>query len=105
MSRTCRRRRHRYEYRWVLCDRENSPLFGAPLLLDRHSQAGRRAIARFHSDNEVTMRSTAPRWYRKVFDRRLRTFNDRQLRRWLADPDYDPVFEPNHRHSANWAWW
>lgn len=73
MSRTYRRRRHRYEYRWVLRDWKNSPLPGALLLLNRHSQAGRRAIARFHSDSEVTLRSTAPRWYRKIFDHRLRT--------------------------------
>ena len=61
MSRTYRRRRHRYEYRWVLRDGKNSPLFGPPLLLERHSAEGRRAIARFHSDSEITLRSTAPR--------------------------------------------
>lgn len=105
MSRTYRRRRHRYEYRWVLRDWKNSSLPGALLLLNRHSQAGRRAIARFHSDSEVTLRSTAPRWYRKIFDHRLRTFNDHELRCWRADPGYDPVFEPNHRHRANWSWW
>jgi len=42
---------------------------------------------------EVTMRSSAPRWYRREFDHRLRTLNDRQLRRWLADPSYDPVMQ------------
>ena len=105
MSRTYRRRRNRYEYHWVLRDWKNSPVLCAPLLLDRHSQAGRRAIARFHSDSEVTLRSTAPRWYRKVFDHKLRIFNDKQLRRSLADPGYDPMFEPNHRHRANWSWW
>jgi len=105
MSRTYRRRRHRHEYYWVLRDWKNSPVLCGPLLLDRHSQAGRRAIARFHSDSEVTLRSTAPRWYRKVFDHKLRAFNDKQLRRWLADPGYDPTFEPNHRHRANWSWW
>ena len=105
MSRTYRRRQHDYEYRWVLRDRKNSPFPGAFLLFDRHSQAGRRAIARFHSDSEVTLRSSAPRWYRKIFDHKLRIFNDQQLRRWLANSAYDPVFEPNHHHRANWSWW
>ena len=104
MSRTYRRRRHRYEYSWVLRDWADGP-FVAPLSIDPRSPEGRRAIARFHSDNEITMRSAAPRWYRKLFDRRLRTFNDKQLRRWLADPGYDPVMQAWHRHCANWSWW
>jgi len=51
------------------------------------------------------MRRSAPRWYRREFDHRLRTMNDRQLRRWLADPGYDPVMQIRHRHDANWSWW
>ena len=105
MSRTYRRRGHRYEYRWVLRDWKAGAPFGAPVLLDRSSEEGRRAVARFHSDAETTMRSPAPRWYRKVFDRRLRNFNNRQLRRWLDDPDYDPLLQAWHRHAANWSWW
>ena len=103
MSRTYRRRRQYQEYYWVLFDWQPGAPVGA--LLDPRSREGRRAIARFHSDSAITMRSPAPRWYRKVFDRRLRTFNDRQLRRWLADPGYDPVMQVWHRHRANWSWW
>jgi hypothetical protein len=51
------------------------------------------------------MGGAAPRWYRKVFDRRQSTFNDKQLRRWLADPGHDPVIQAWHRHAANWSWW
>ncbi len=105
MSRTYRRHGHRYEYRWVLRDRDADASLGARVLLDRHSREGRRAIARFHSDAEITMRSGAPYWYRRSFDHRLRTANDRQLPRWLTDPAYDPVFQIRHHHSANWAWW
>ena len=105
MSRTYRRRGERHEYRWVLrelvfesgCFREER--------IDRRSPQGRRAIARFHSDAEFTMRSAAPGWYRRVFDHRLRTMNDRELRRWLVDPGYDPVQQVRHRHRANWSWW
>ena len=105
MSRTYRRRRHRYEYSWVLHDWKAVVPSGTTVLLDPRSPEGRRVIARFHSDNEVTIGSAAPRWFRKVFDRRLRTFNDKQLRRWLADPGYDPVMQARHRHDANWSWW
>ena len=105
MSRTYRRRRHRYEYRRVLRDWKVGAPFGAPILIDPRSPEGSRAIARFHSDKEVTMGGAAPRWYRKVFDRRLRSRNDKQLRRWLADPRYDPVIQVRHRHTANWSWW
>jgi hypothetical protein len=104
MSRTYRRRGERHEYSWVLRDWECvAP--GARTQLDRHSKAGRRALARFHSDAEVTMGSTAPRWYSRRFDYRIRRVNERELRRWLADPGYDPVFQARHRHSANWSWW
>jgi len=105
MSRTYRRRRYRYEYRWVLRDREADVPSGTGVLFDLHSPEGRRAVARFHSDSEITLRSSAPRWYRKVYDRRLRTSNDKQLRRWLADPGYDPLMQVRHRHTANWSWW
>jgi len=105
MSRTYRRRGQRHEYRWVLRDWKwwNSTL--VPFLIDARSKEGRRAIARFHSDAEFTIRSGAPRRYRRIFDHRLRTLNNRELRRWLDDPGYDPVFQIRHLHSANWSWW
>jgi len=103
MSRTYCRRGQRHEYYRVLRDRRIGAHLGARL--DRSSPEGRREIARFHSDKEVTMAGGAPRWYRRAFDHRLNTFNDRQLRRWLADPGYDPVMQVRHRHSATWSWW
>jgi hypothetical protein len=103
MSRTYRRRRQRHEYRWLLRDWKADVPPGTVVWFDSNSPEGRRAIARFHSDREITMRSAAPRWYRKVFDRRLRNLNNKQLRRWLADPGYDPVMQVRHRHSANWS--
>jgi len=105
MSRTYRRRSERHEYCWVLCDWNADAPSGARAMLDRHSREGRRAIARFHSDAEFTMRSGAPHWFRRIFKRRLRNANARQLRRWLLNPGYDPVMQPRHRHTATWAWW
>jgi hypothetical protein len=43
--------------------------------------------------------------YRRVFDHKLRTLNDRELRRWQRDPRHDPVQQVRHRHQANWSWW
>jgi hypothetical protein len=105
MSRTYRRRRHRYEYKWVLRNWKANVPFGTAVLLDSRSREGRRAIARFHSDAEITLRSTAPRWYRKTFERRLSNFNAKRLRRWLADDGYDPVMQVRHLHRADRSWW
>ena len=105
MSRTHRRRGERHEYRWVLRETVFDGIRFTHIPLDRHSREGRRAIARFHSDAEFTIRSGAPHWYRREFDHRLRTMNDRELHRWLADPGYDPVMQIRHLHQANWSWW
>jgi hypothetical protein len=106
MSRTYRRRGARHEYRWVLREWSfASAGYLAPVMLDRHSPEGRRAIARFHSDTQVTLGSGPPRWFRRIFEKRHRNANARQLLRWLANPEYDPVMNARHRHSAKWAWW
>ena len=89
MSRTYRRRGERHEYRWVL----------------RNSSEGRRAIARFHSDAEATMRGGVPHWFCRIFKRRQRNAETRELLRWFADPGYDAIMQSRHRHSAKWAWW
>lgn len=105
MSRTYRRRGERHDYDWVLRDScwVNGTL--AASRIDARSKEGRHAVARFHSDACWTLRSSAPCWYRRVFDHHLRTLNDKQLRRWLDDPGYDAVFQVRHRHSADWSWW
>lgn len=104
MSRTYRRRGERHDYEWVLRDYRWANRALIPFFIDLRSKEGRRAIARFHSDAYWTLRSAAPRWYRRSFDHRQRTLNARQLRRWRDDPGYDPVFDTRHRHCANWAW-
>lgn len=104
MSRTYRRRSARHEYPWVLRDWEFDPGCLRIIEIDRRSPEGRRAIARFHSDAQSAMNSGAPRWLRRVFKRRQKTFNARELQRWFADPCYDPVAIVRHRNSAKWAW-
>ena len=105
MSRTLRRKNQQHDYVWVLIDwRSRIPGMQYPRY-DSRSALGQKAIARYHSDRQVTMGRTAPRSYRKAYDHRLRTRNDRQMRKWLADPAFDPIFEASHRHDANYSWW
>ncbi|HZP92887.1 MAG TPA: hypothetical protein VFB20_08405 [Burkholderiales bacterium] len=76
MSRTYRRRGERHQYGWVL--RDHRSVNGAPVLflIDQRSKEGRRDRPRSPKDTG-------------------------QLRRWLDDPGYSPVFQARHRHSAN----
>ena len=104
MSRTFRRKNQKHEYIWVL---RNWDAFFKGMRTNLHSPnspAGRKAIAIFHSDAQITMASSAPRWYRKAFEDRRRTRNNKVMRLWLQDLA-DPIFEVRHRHDANWAWW
>ena len=105
MSRTYRRQGERHEYSWVLREWTFESGHLQHFTLDRHSPEGCRAIARFHSDSHVTMRSGPPRWYRCIFKRRQNTANAREYLRWVADPSYEPKMIARHRHSAMWAWW
>lgn len=105
MSRTFRRQGERHEYRWVLLDYLWVDGMSVEIQIDGRSKEGRKAIARFHSDAQATMGGSAPRWYRRVYDHHLRTRNDKEMQRWLKNPDYEPLFQAWHRHSANWTWW
>ena len=105
MARTFRRKQERHEYYLVLHDWGSHSPYGYWVRVDPRSEKGRKALAHFHSDKAVTMGGAAPRWYRKVCDHRIRTFNDRMLRRWLDDLEFDPIFRTWHNHEANRNWW
>jgi len=105
MSRTYRRRGERHEYCWVLREFVFEAGCLTRIAMDRASPVGRRAIARFHSEAEVTMKGGVPHWFRRLFKRRQRNANARELLRWLADSGHDPVMNVRHRSSAKWAWW
>jgi hypothetical protein len=105
MSRTYRRQNERHEYRWVLREWTFETGRIQSFMLDRHSPKGRRAIARFHSDAEVTMKGGAPHWFCRIFKRRQRNADTREFLRWRADASYEPMMNARHRNSAKWAWW
>lgn len=108
MSRTFRRKHARHEYDVVL---NTFPVVRAGDLLngstriDPKSPAGRRALAYYHSDRYVWHGASAPRIFRKSFQRKMDTYNERMMRRWMVNHEYDPVFYVQHRHRANYAWW
>lgn len=104
MSRTYRRKNQQHDYAWGLIN-WNSPRNTPLQSHDRQSVLGRRAIALYHSDSQMTMKRGAPRWYRKVFDHQVCNRNHRQMRKWLANHAYEPVFEAWHRHDAQYSWW
>ena len=105
MSRTYRRRGARYHYRWVLRDAVFEAGQFKVFFIDSRSLEGRRAIARFHSDSQFVIGGGVPRSFRRSFKRRQKGANIRELQRWLADPDHEPMVDVRHRHSAKWAWW
>lgn len=68
-----------------------------------NSPQGRRILARFHSDARTD--SGPSSGFRRAHNNRVDTRNKRELRRYLVDAGYDPVFDTRHRHSAQWVWW
>ncbi|CAM3791427.1 hypothetical protein [Polynucleobacter antarcticus] len=105
MSRTKRRKNQFHEYDWVLKNWQYFALGGQYSRHEPKSRLAKKAIALFHSDKEVTMGGAAPRWYRKSFDHRRRTRNNRAMKNWLCKPEVDPLFEASHKHDANYSWW
>ena len=108
MSRTFRRKHARHEYAVVL---NTFPVVRSGGVLpestpiDLRSPTTRRALAYYHSDAYEWLGSPAPRIFRKPFECKTNTHNDRMMRRWLVNHDYDPVFLVQHKHQANYAWW
>lgn len=105
MSRSFRRKNATYEYYWVL----RNDIFDVPqhrvTLHGLTSKKGRKAIRKFHSDAQQTMFSGAPAWFRKIFKKKHESFNLRQMHQWLKNPEYEPVLNIRHKHSAIYAWW
>lgn len=57
----------------------------------------------YHTDN-FSHGETPPREFVRLYKRKMNRHNDRMLRRWLHDPEFDPVFDVKTYHRAQWAW-
>lgn len=62
----------------------------------------RQWIVRFYSDH--CWRYSPPRWFIRHYKRAINTRNEHMLRRWLADPGFDPVFDVKHYYRATFDW-
>ncbi len=105
MARTYRRRHCRHEYVWLLVDWQWERNVLIRRHIDPHSAVGRLLLARYHSDAQAGCSKGPPRWYCRVDSRRIKHGNERLLRRWLRNPDVEPVFQDTHYHNARWSWW
>jgi hypothetical protein len=110
MARTYRRKQAKFEYGWVLNRAARIQLgywqtqgFLAPI--DRRSKQGRAALAVFHSDATITLRSGPPRRFRKFFEHSMRQDNKREVEKWMRNDQHEPLCSGRHRHSATWEWW
>jgi hypothetical protein len=97
------RRGQRHNYDWVLLGYRWIGDVLVPFLIDARSKKGRRAIARFHADAFWTLRSTAPRWYRRVFDHRLRSANNSTLQAIDATARPHPSTPVNERLNPTFS--
>lgn len=57
----------------------------------------------FHGESSTANAYSPSREHRNYRESRLRTFNNIQLRKWLDDPEYDPVFL-DFPLSHMWDW-
>lgn len=105
MARTKRRQSCRYDYAFLLTDYEHDGQVFRRFLHDPHSSEGIRILAKYHSDRYVGIRSTAPRPYCRFHSKKIKGTNNATLRKWLRNPDTEPVFQDNHLHGAGWHWW
>lgn len=88
--------------RWAAIEACHAPLYMGYEPLRVGSHEWKRTVARFRSDAR-TERGPS-RTYRRMYNHFQRTHNDRELRRAVADPQYDAIFDVRHRNRARWGW-
>ena len=71
--------------------------------VDRNSEAGRRRLARFHSDKkQYWMNYRGPSWFRREFAQKpYKVRARRELNKFLRDPDHEVIIE-NKPHVPYW---
>lgn len=102
MSRTYRRKNKAalQEHSWVLTDYRFDE---GRVNIDKNSIAGKKALAKFHSDKAVTM-NQVPRWYKILFCRRpFRRKEKEVLRTFMKYQNEDFVF-PVIKKDAMYYW-
>jgi len=120
MSKTIRRKTHksglyefedyageiRVEFSWAGKTHFISPGFGTYrqgeyVILTKKQEIELKA--RFHSDSFETMRN-APKWYRQMLNRTLRSKQKQYLREAIKNETLDDYAEPKFIKDAAWYW-
>ena len=104
MSRTYRRRHTTQNGKWTDFEYYTSELvfpfgniwyFSASVSkpFEKGSPEYKKGKARFHSDMGTTsFKEPGPHWFRNLYsDRPLRRHNKNELRKYILDPDYEPI--------------
>jgi hypothetical protein len=109
MAKTIRRKNHKYNYSWVLRSPDWILIGGMyqriPTTLDRHSKAGKKALAEYHADGGFGSygQASAPHWYRRMLNKKATNKEKNQLDRWVKDNDFE-VPKPVRVGDASWYW-
>lgn len=110
MAKTIRRRKAKFNYSaYVLCDLVRVPgeYRSEWVSIDRHSDEGRRKLARYHSDAGFGAygHGCAPHWYRRLRNKKAAAVERQYLHRWkkLGDEQYEVPW-PARVNDASWYW-
>lgn len=102
MSRTYRRIHARHEYAWLLRIYVRHP-FWRYLPIDPHSIEGRRALRRWHSDAQRTMKMV-PAWYRRA-DERGKRRQENHACRVIPQHGGGEALAFRRRPTIRYDWW
>jgi hypothetical protein len=105
MSRTYRRRHACHNLDWVLREYIWSNGLMQRTVLDPHSQAGKKALAKYYSDAGFGDygHATAPHWYRRYLNHRSDRREAQEMNRWLKNSEHE-VLLPRRVSDASWYW-
>lgn len=107
MAHTIRRKKHQYNYSFVLSVLVRAEDFSRyqRVPIDRHSKEGKKALAEYHADSGFGDYSHAcpPRWYRRMHNKRFTAKEKSSLAKWKRNGDYE-IPSSFHVRNAGWYW-
>ncbi len=72
--------------------------------IDPKSEQGRRILARNKRDKTIRFKEPGPSWFRNLFEERpLRRTSKKELQKFMANEDYEPMIDPKQRKKIYWT--
>jgi hypothetical protein len=72
--------------------------------IDPKSEQGRKILAKAKRDKTVRFKEPGPAWFRNLFEERpLRRSSKRELQKFMADEDYEPIIDARQRKRVYWT--